>query len=182
MSDITVITGPMKSGKTKKLINLYNMYTKCGYNNLIFKPYMDNRFSNTEIVSRDNDRVKCLNIHSIEDIYRLYNIYGIDNIFIDEFQFINGNIQQLLLLKNKGINIFVCGLLKTSELKPFGLMPKVMNIANVKIYLTGICDICGNSSRYSYYKGDKTTDISIGDTEYLSLCKKCYFKLIRGTD
>ena len=178
MSKIIVITGPMKSGKTKKLIQIYKTVQMQGdLNSIIIKPAMDNRFSQNEVVSRDGDSIQCYNVKSLKDIIDIFALEKINNLFIDEFQFIKGNINQLLDIKNKDVNLYISGLEKTSELKPFRMMKNALKIANVKIYLTGDCEICGNPSEYTYYKGNKTNNILIGDDCYLTVCKNCYHKL-----
>lgn len=178
MSKITVITGPMKCGKTKTLIELYKLATVQGDTNpIMIKPCIDNRFSNNEVVSRDGDKIPCYNIKSLKDVIQIFALEKINNIFIDEFQFIKGNISQLIDIKNKDVNIFISGLEKTSELKFFNLMKQAIKIANTIIYLTGDCDVCGNPSHYTYYKGTKTNNILIGDDCYLTVCKSCYKKL-----
>ena len=178
MAKIIVITGPMKCGKTKKLIELYKITKMQGdLNPIMIKPSIDDRFSKNEVVSRDGDKIQCYNVKSLKDIINIFALEKINNIFIDEFQFIKGNVNQLLDIKNKDVNVYVSGLERTSELKPFKLMKDAIKIANIRIYLTGNCEICGNLSQYTYYKGTKTNNILIGDDCYLTVCKNCYHKL-----
>ena len=176
MNKLTVFTGPMKSGKTEKLLCIYNNYKLQFKNVLLFKPYIDNRFSNTEVKSRNGKSEECYNINCLKDIINNYNLSNIDAIFIDEFQFIKGTMRQLKSILNN-CDLFISGLDKTSELKNFKIITKTINIANTVVYLTGDCDICGKPSHYSYYKGHKTGDILIGDGDYLSVCKQCYHVL-----
>lgn len=178
MSSIVVITGPMKSGKTKKLIQLYKIISiQNNLNPIMIKPSIDNRFSQDKVVSRDGDSIQCYNVRSLKDIIDIFALEKINNIFIDEFQFIKGNINQLLEIKNKDVNLYISGLERTSELKPFKIMKDALKIADVKVYLTGKCQMCGNPSEYTYYKGNKTNNILIGDDCYLTVCKSCYYKL-----
>jgi len=108
IGSITVITGNMFSGKTGLLIAKYNQsknYRKC----LVFKPVLDNRYSETEIVSHDKDKIKAIPINSIQDIER-YKDQG-ENIYIDEIHFFKEDVNTYLNnLANQNKEIVVAGL------------------------------------------------------------------------
>ncbi|CAG8571295.1 9945_t:CDS:2 [Paraglomus brasilianum] len=107
IGSITVITGNMFSGKTGLLIAKYNQsknYRKC----LVFKPVLDNRYSETEIVSHDKDKIKAIPINSIQDIER-YKDQG-ENIYIDEIHFFKEDVNTYLNnLANQNKEIVVAG-------------------------------------------------------------------------
>ena len=85
MSSIIVITGPMKSGKTKKLIQLYKIISmQDNLNPIMIKPSIDNRFSQDKVVSRDGDSIQCYNVRSLKDIIDIFALEKINNIFIVE--------------------------------------------------------------------------------------------------
>lgn len=175
-NDITVITGPMKCGKTKLLIELYNQYKhnyKCG----IFKPQMDNRFSECEVVDRDGNRAMSTNFKTLHELKKYTSVYDI--YFIDEFQFITGDVNIINELIDINKKFIICGLNLTSDRKPFGNMDKIMCCADSVILKTGNCDICGRPSKYSFCEKDKKDDVLIGDSQYKSVCKECYIKLKR---
>lgn len=179
MSGLTIYTGPMKCGKTKHLIEKYNECKKQGLTSIMFKPCIDNRFSNNEVIDRDGNKVKCTNIKRIDELIR-YS-FSFNNLFIDEFQFLNGNIYDLLYILDQGVNIYVAGLNLTSDRATFGLMDKAMCLANnINIYKSN-CDVCNkaNSATYTYCKLNKKEEILIGDTQYLSVCPHCYNTLYK---
>lgn len=96
MGLINVFTGPMKSGKTSRLIAIYeDLNETTRYKCMMFKPLIDNRFSNTEVVSRDGERIVCVNIDSIYDLLSYRDL--VDIFFIDEFQFIKGQDLHIIL-------------------------------------------------------------------------------------
>lgn len=175
-NDIVVITGPMKCGKTRQLIELYNHY-KAIYNCSMFKPELDNRFAEHEVVDRDKNKIPCNNIkelHQLKEYELICDLY-----FIDEFQFLNGNIDTILTMVDKGKKFIISGLNLTSDKKPFGLMPHILSCADEVIIKTANCDICGEPAKYTYCGTEKQDDILVGDEQYKSVCKKCY-KELRG--
>ena len=100
------------------------------------------------------------------------------NLFIDEFQFLNGNISTIKNLLELDKNIWVSGLNLTAEKKPFGLMGDLMCFADKIYFMAGNCDYCGKQNKgiYTLYEGGKNTDIVVGDDNYKCVCSKCYTK------
>jgi len=175
MGNINVFSGPMKCGKSEKLIMEANRQKLAGKNIKVFKPLMDERFSSDNIMDRNGNKFPAVNIENIEEIEN----YEADVYFIDEFQFLNGNIDTIQKLANKGKKFFVAGLNLTAERKPFGKMGDLLcNSDNVQM-MTAICECCHSENAiYSYCKTEKTGDILIGDSQYMPVCGNCYNKLI----
>lgn len=141
---------------------------------MMFKPTIDNRYSDTEVVSRDGDKIICVNIQNIYDLIAYRDL--VDIFFIDEFQFIEGNDLHVILNNfiDEGKKFYIAGLNLTSERKPFGNMPQLLALADEVEYLEAKCDRCGRSAVYTYCKSKKDNDILVGDSEYLALCHSCY--------
>lgn len=173
MNYINVFTGPMKCGKTSRLIEEYNKLKFSDKNIKMFKPTIDIRFSKDSVKDRNNNCIQCTNINSIKDLY--FYEKDVDIFFIDEFQFLNGDIQDILNLQSKNKIFYIAGLNLTAERNPFGLMDKLLCISDNIIYLNAICDECKQfNAKYSYCKTNKTQDILVGDSQYLALCPICY--------
>ena len=175
MGLINVFTGPMKCGKTSKLISIYedlNETTK--YKCMMFKPLIDDRFATNKVVSRDGTSVTCVNIKTIYDLIAYRDL--IDIFFIDEFQFIEGQDLHVILnsFVDEGKKFYIAGLNLTAERKPFGNMPQLLALADEVEYMEARCDKCGKPAIYTYCKQKKDTDILIGDSEYLAVCSACY--------
>lgn len=158
MGDINVFSGPMKCGKSMQIINEFNRQQITGKNVMLFKPSLDNRMGSNIIGTRNGLKIEA---KSIENINELQN-YDADIFFIDEFQFLNGDVNIIEQLAEKGKKFYIAGLNLTSEKKPFGKMGDLLCIAdNVKM-MTSICEICKNDNAvYSYFKGNKTKDIVV---------------------
>lgn len=177
MGDINVYSGPMKCGKSQKIMDEARRQMIAGKKIQFFKPTLDTRFGNDCIKDRNGNTTYANNISKIDELEH----YDADAYFIDEFQFLEGNIDCIKRMVSKGKKFYISGLTATSELKPFGKMGDLMCIADNINIMTSICEVCRNDNAvYNYYKGKKTTDIVLGDSEYLPVCRECYYKLING--
>lgn len=175
MGDINVYTGPMKCGKSNKIIEEAKRQMIAGKQIKIFKPKLDTRFPGDYITDRNGNKLKSVNIDNIEDLKK----YDADVYIIDEFQFLNGNIDCIEEMAASGKKFFIAGLNLTSERKPFGKMGDLLCVSDNVQTMTSICEICKRDNAiFSYYKSnDKSGDIKIGDSEYIPVCRNCYDEL-----
>ena len=175
MGDINVYTGPMKCGKSNKIIDEAKRQMIAGKKIKIFKPEMDTRLAKDYIMDRNGNKLKSENITNIEEIEK----YDADVYIIDEFQFLEGNVDCIEKMAEKGKKFYIAGLNLTSERKPFGKMGDLLCVSDNVQTMTSICEICKRENAiFSYYKlGDKSDDIKIGDSEYIPVCRACYNEL-----
>lgn len=177
MGIINVYTGPMKCGKSQKIFNELKRQLIAGKNIKVFKPTLDNRCGEDVISTRAGNTVKAINIHDISEIEN----YEADSYFIDEFQFLNGDVSVIDKLASQGKKFYIAGLNLTSEKKVFGKMGDLMCIADNIEIMTSICELCKcEEAVFSYYNGHKDSDIMVGDAEYMPVCRSCYNKLVSG--
>ena len=161
-------------GKHGKMLNELERQAITGKNIKIFKPSIDTRFGNNIIKTRSGKNIEAININSIDELKK----YKADIYFIDEFQFLNGNVDIIDQMASEGKKFFISGLNLTAEKKPFGKMGDLMCIADNVELMTSVCEICKNDNAiFSFFKGNKTSDIYIGDSEYIPVCRFCYNKL-----
>lgn len=176
MGDINVYTGPMKCGKTQKILDEVQRQKIAGKNIMLFKPSIDTRFGKDYIVSRDGKKLEAIQIENLNQI----KDYEADVYIIDEFQFLDGDLNVLQELTSKNKKFYISGLNLTSECKPFGKMGELMCMADNVNMLTAICENCRcENAIFTYYKGSKDSEILIGDSEYMPLCRNCYNKLMQ---
>lgn len=176
---LTVITGPMYSGKTSKLISEVGNTLELGLKPLVVKPIIDNRYSVDDIKSHDDISLKnmtglpVMRLH-VDDFPSLNQIDGIDILFIDEVQFFNkiGNIIDAYL--NLGIHVVAVGLDMDSDGKAFGSMPLLLIKADEVVKLKAKCSVCGEEATRTFRKKsvDSKEQILIGGTE--SYEARCY--------
>lgn len=176
MSDINVFTGPMKSGKSQMIINEANRQVIAGKKIQMFKPKLDTR-DYENIADRNGNKLTAINITDIEEIKN----YDADVYVIDEFQFLNGSVNTIEEMASKGKKFFIAGLNLTAEKKPFGKMGDLLCVSDNVQMLTSICEICKNDNAiYTYCKESKDSDILVGDSQYIPVCRSCYDKLMSG--
>lgn len=174
MGNINVFTGPMKCGKSQKIFNELKRQLIAGKKVQVFKPELDNRAGLNVISTRAGNSIKAT---CIKDISEIAN-YDTDIYFIDEFQFLTGDVNIIDTIASKGKKFYIAGLNLTSEKKAFGKMGDLMCIADNIEIMTSICDVCKcDNATLTYYNGQKDSDILIGDNEYLPVCRECYNKL-----
>lgn len=140
---IEVITGGMFAGKTEELIRRIRRLQYAKKNYLVFKPAIDNRYSEGDVVSHNGDSVKSIVIADPKEIFR-YVDETIDAIAIDEVQFFPSTIVYVLdEIADQGIRVIAAGLDQDFRGEPFGCMPELFARAELITKLTAICTKCG---------------------------------------
>ena len=181
VGSIEVITGPMFAGKSEELIRRINRLKYAKKNFLVFKPIIDNRYSETEVVSHLQRKVKSIPISNSREIYKYVND-EIDAICIDEVQFFDDKIVDVVDdLANKGIRVIVNGLDTDFKRDPFLITAKLMAKAESVTKLTAICVCCGKEAIYSQRlingevakRSDPIVLVGAKDS-YEPRCRKCH--------
>jgi thymidine kinase len=139
---IEVITGPMFAGKTEELIRRVKRLEYAKQNVVVFKPAIDNRYSEGEVVSHNSTRTKSINITSSSEIMQ-YIGEDTDVVVIDEIQFLDERAVDICEhLADRGIRVIVSGLDRDFRGEPFSFMPKLLSLAEDVTKLTAICVVC----------------------------------------
>ena len=174
---IEVITGSMFSGKTEELIRRLKRAKIAKQQVEIFKPIIDNRYSEEEVVSHDDNSIQSTPVENSSNILLLSN--GRDVVGIDEAQFFDqGLVEVVAQLANTGIRVIVAGLDMDFKAKPFGPMPGIMAVADYVTKVHAICVKCGNLAQFSNRITENEKVILLGEKEsYQPLCRSCYQKV-----
>lgn len=178
---IEVICGPMFAGKTEELLRRVRRLEYANQNIVVFKPSIDNRFSNNEVVSHNNSRTKSVNISYARQIFD-YIDSETDVVAIDEIQFLDEEVVPIVdHLASKKVRVIVSGLDKDFRGEPFSFMPKLLSIAEYVTKLTAICVQCGRpatrTQRIVNGKPARYQDpiVLIGAEEsYEARCRSCH--------
>lgn len=175
---IEVITGPMFSGKSEELIKRIRILSYAEINTLIIKPKIDNRFSNTDIISRNGVSIASYTANNVEDIKQLFENGNYKALVIDEIQFFDISlIDYLDKLANDGIRIIVCGLDQDYLRRPFPIIANLMAIADSVDKLKAVCLKCKKAASCSFRTSTSKNVIEIGDIDkYEARCRKCYIE------
>ncbi len=173
---IEVITGSMFSGKTEELIRRINRVKIANMDVIVFKPVVDKRFSENNIVSHNKTREFSVQVNKAAEILDLVN--DIPVVCIDEAQFFdNGLTDVCLKIANKGKRVIVAGLDMDFLGNPFGSMPDLLCVAEYITKLHAICTECGDLANFSFRKTANKEKIMLGEKgEYTPLCRSCYNK------
>ncbi|MFQ8705297.1 MAG: thymidine kinase [Thomasclavelia sp.] len=140
---LEVISGCMFAGKTEELIRRINVLSYANKNIIVFKPKVDNRYSDTEIVSHSGAKVPCLVVDRAQDILKKVDV-DTEVVAIDEVQFFDKDIVDVCeYLADKGIRVMVAGLDKDFRGEAFGVMPELLTRAEFVTKLTAVCAKCG---------------------------------------
>ncbi len=143
---IEVICGPMFAGKSEELIRRINRLKYAKKNFIVFKPNLDNRYSEDEVVSHQKRREKSISIERPEEIYNYIN-EKTEVICIDEVQFFNPSIINIIDdLANRGLRIIAAGLDTDFKGDPFEVTAKLLAKAELVRKLTAICVKCGKEA------------------------------------
>lgn len=177
---IEVICGSMFSGKTEELIRRLKRARIANLKVEIFKPGIDIRYDEVNIVSHDANAIHSTPIDNSQKILLLAQ--DVDVVGIDEAQFFDDEIAHVCQkLADKGIRVIVAGLDMDFMGKPFGQMPYLLSVADYITKLHAICVDCGNIASFSYRLGKNTEQVMLGEKdEYQPLCRKHYFEKMKS--
>lgn len=175
---IEVICGSMFSGKTEELIRRLKRAKFARQQVEIFKPAIDTRYSEEEVVSHDHNSISSTPVTSSRDILRFTN--EIDVAGIDEAQFFDGDLVSVCNeLANKGIRVIIAGLDMDFKGHPFGPMPALCAIADEVTKVHAICVKCGDLAYISHRTVPDEEQVLLGEKqEYEPLCRRCYQKAL----
>lgn len=176
---IEVITGSMFSGKTEELIRRLKRAKIARLKVEIFKPAIDKRFSEVEVVSHDENAIMSTPVDTSGNILLLAG--DVDVIGIDEAQFFdNGLVEASVALANQGIRVIIAGLDMDFKGKPFGPIPGLMAVADHITKVHAICMRCGNVAQFSHRFSQAGKLVLLGEkNQYEPLCRSCYTKATR---
>mgnify|MGYP006289504761 CR=1 FL=1 len=176
---IEVITGSMFSGKTEELIRRLNRARIARQMVEIFKPRMEVRYSEQEVVSHDEHTIQSTPVDSASNILLLAS--GVEVVGVDEAQFFDdGLIDVCNQLANSGIRVIVAGLDMDFRGKPFGPIPKLLSVAEYVTKVHAICVRCGNLANYTHRLSGEDSLILLGETDlYEPLCRECFHRVMK---
>ncbi|HPX06073.1 MAG TPA: thymidine kinase [Tenuifilaceae bacterium] len=173
---IEVIAGSMFSGKTEELIRRLKRAKFAKQRVEIFKPLVDTRYSEHDVVSHDSNAIRSTPVSSSGNILLMSS--DVDVIGIDEAQFFDNNLAEVCnALADQGIRVIVAGLDMDFRGKPFGPMPALLACAEYVTKVHAICVKCGNLAQYSHRKSAGEKLVVLGETDiYEPLCRSCFLE------
>ena len=189
---LELIIGPMYSGKTSKLLEIYKQCKLCDITVCVVNHSLDNRYHDSMLSSHDKIMIPCMNIDNLSDLWFVNDelnsdknqhsgyklIRNSDVILINEGQFFN-NLYNVVndMLKNKKV-VYICGLDGDFERKKFGEILDLIPLCDKVNKLTSLCSICKNGTPgiFSMRITNEKEQTVIGSDNYLPVCRVCYEK------
>ncbi len=171
---IELICGSMFSGKTEELIRRLTRARIARLNVQIFKPALDTRYHDQNIVSHAALTISSTPVQTAGQISELAG--HCDVVGIDEAQFFDHEIINVCnTLANQGKRVIVAGLDMDFAGQPFGCMPPLMAIAEYVTKVHAICVVCGDIAQYSYRLVPSQARVLLGETDsYEARCRRCF--------
>lgn len=177
MSKLIVNTGTMFGGKSTELQRLGERHLLAGQKVCFFKPQLDTRYSDKEIVTHNGNKVAAIAIPRGESIIG-HIPDGTEVVLLDEVQFFDKNIiQDIWALLEIGMNIYVAGLDMDFKGRAFVVVKELMTFADEVKKFHAVCEVCGEDAVHTgkrSVQGDKVLELGEKNL-YMPLCRECYF-------
>lgn len=175
MGWIEVICGPMFSGKSEELIRRLRRAEIARQRVQIFKPVIDNRYSEDEIVSHSDLRIKSEVVRSAADVFDRVSPRT-EVIGMDEANFMGPELVQVSTrLADLGKRVIVAGLDTDYLGRPFEPIPAMLALAEQITKTLAICVRCGNPAKFTQRLIDSDALIVVGaGGMYESRCRRCF--------
>ena len=177
---IEIICGSMFSGKTEELLRRLKRAKFANLKVEIFKPAIDIRYSEEEVVSHDSHAILSTPVETSDSILLLTG--DVDVVGIDEVQFFDDNIVNVCQqLANRGVRVICAGLDMDYLGNPFGPMPKLMAVAEYVTKVHAICVKCGNLAHHSHRLSASKKLVELGEKDtYEPICRHCFNKALEA--
>jgi thymidine kinase len=179
---IEVICGSMFSGKTEELIRRLNRAKIAKQKVEIFKPAIDTRYDENDVVSHDEKSISSTPVENASQI--LFYAEDFEVVGIDEAQFFGEELVDVCnQLADNGKRVIVAGLDMDYLGKPFGPIPPLMATAEYVTKVHAICIRCGNLANYSHRIIKSDNLVVLGETDaYEPLCRYCFNRAKKEKD
>src|SRR5437867_7841543 len=171
---IEVIVGSMYSGKTEELIRRLRRAQIARQKVEIFKPAIDDRYAQDQIVSHSELRIPSRSIRTAKEV--LKHAHEAQVIGIDEGQFLGRELVAVCeQLARQGKRVIVAGLDQDYAARPFAPMPVLLAVAEYIRKTLAICMVCGGPANRTYRKKRRAGRVVVGGEDlYEARCRRCY--------
>lgn len=194
---LELIMGPMYSGKSSRLVEVYNQCKFCDIPVVAINHDIDDRYDeDASIVTHDKTKIPCIKTHLLKNIWKP-NIKGFSDdggsietnskclivkfskvILINEGQFFDDLFEVVNDMVNYGKKVYICGLDGDFERKKFGQILDLIPLCDKVLKLTSLCSICkdGNPGIFSMRLTKEKEQTLVGSSNYIPVCRKCYMQ------
>lgn len=185
---LELIIGPMFSGKTSELLQIYKQCKFCNIPVSIINHTIDKRYHDTMMSSHDKIMAPCLQANTLTDIWSSVqdgsesDIYAnnllrrAEVILINEGQFFSDLYEVVVDMLKHNKKVYICGLDGDFERKKFGTILDLIPLCDKVRKLTSLCSNCrdGTPAIFSMRLTSEKEQTIVGSDNYIPVCRKCY--------
>lgn len=182
---LTVITGPMKSGKSEEIARRIRRFQLAKKKVIVFAPDLDRHLEEGSIQGRDGGHAQCIAVpYRCPGYIRALVADDDAVVVIDEAQFfecppdsrMNGITEVAVAYRDMGKTVIIAGLDLDSDGNAFGEMPFLLAQADEVVKLKAVCEDCGADAGYTAATFEKSGQISVPESGYVAVCRSCFLK------
>jgi thymidine kinase len=191
---LEIIIGPMFSGKTSRLVEIYNQCIFCNISVAVINHCIDNRYDNELLSTHDKIMIPCIKTERLFDVWTDYididnidivprikdkfKVATSDVILINEGQFFPDLEEFVKRLLTEDKQIYICGLDGDFERKKFGQVLDLIPLCDKVHKLTSLCSLCKNGTKgiFSMRLTNEKEQTVVGSENYIPVCRSCYEK------
>jgi thymidine kinase len=190
---LELILGPMFSGKTSRLVEIYKQCKFCNISVTVINHTIDNRYDEELLSTHDKVKIPCIKTERLLDLWAesinleddieiiprskdKCKIRISEVILINEGQFFPDLEEFVRILLNDGKKVYICGLDGDFERKRFGTILDLIPLCDKVTKLTSLCSLCKNGTPgiFSMRLTNETDQTVVGSDNYIPVCRKCY--------
>ena len=190
---LELILGPMFSGKTSRLVEIYKQCKFCNISVTVINHTIDNRYDDELLSTHDKVKIPCIKTERLSDVWtnsidieadlntspRVQDKFKVgksDVILINEGQFFEDLYEVVVEMLKRDKKVYICGLDGDFERKRFGTILDLIPLCDKVTKLTSLCSLCKNGTPgiFSMRLTNETDQTVVGSDNYIPVCRKCY--------
>jgi thymidine kinase len=173
---LELIIGPMFSGKTSRLVNIYNQYIFCNIPICVINHTIDSRYHDEMLSTHDKIMIPCIRVNKLLDIMNKTELINSQVVIINEGQFFHDLYEIVFNLLEQNKQIYICGLDGDFKRNKFGQILDLIPLCDKVTKLTSLCSQCKNGTPaiFSMRITEEKQQTLVGSANYMPVCRKCY--------
>jgi thymidine kinase len=171
---LEIFIGPMFSGKTSKLIELYKQYSFCNIPLAVINHSSDTRYDDTMLSTHDKVMIPCIQTSTLTRVTN--DMDNFDVILINEGQFFDDLYDFVVDMLKFNKKIYVSGLDGDFKREKFGKILDLIPLCDKVTKMTSLCSLCKNGTPglFSMRLTNEKEQMLIGSSNYIPVCRYCY--------
>ena len=173
---LELFIGPMFSGKTSKLLEIYKQCDFCSIPVAVINHSDDTRYHESMLSTHDKIMIPCIQVLKLDDILQLEIVKNADVVLINEGQFFEDLYECVFTMLKMKKRIYIAGLDGDFKRQKFGRILDLIPLCDKVTKLTSLCGLCkdGTDGIFSFRITKEMEQTLIGSTNYIPICRNCY--------